>query len=292
MNGSSLPASPISGRDYRALLLDLDGTLVGRDDRVHPFTLVRVKEAARRGVCVMIATGRSEGGLRDVVEELQLESPVVCYNGAGLYDPVARTLHVEHELSTHVVDEALTFAEQPGVFAVSMVPGHKFALAPESNDLQVVLESFHDMEYVPASAMNPPGVIRLSLFSDRYPSSGAFAQAVSDAIGDDHYYTHFPLALLPGFQRSRHLIVDIHAPCAGKAEAYPVLESRFGIPPQAVVAIGDAENDRPMLEGAGLAVIMENAVSSLRDCAQRVIGDCNSDTIGHLIDELFLAKPA
>ena len=67
-----------------------------------------------------------------------------------------------------------------------------------------------------------------------------------------------------------------------------MLEERYGIPPERVVAVGDAHNDVPMLAGAGLAVAMGNAFRSAREAADRIIGDNNGDAIAELVEELFL----
>jgi len=42
-----------------------------------------------------------------------------------------------------------------------------------------------------------------------------------------------------------------------------------------------------MLSDAGLGVCMEESVEEVRAVSDRVIGPCRSDTIAHLIEELF-----
>jgi hydroxymethylpyrimidine pyrophosphatase-like HAD family hydrolase len=54
-----------------------------------------------------------------------------------------------------------------------------------------------------------------------------------------------------------------------------------------VVAVGDADNDLPMLEAAGLAVAMQVSMPRVLALAHRVIGSNNSDTLADLIEELF-----
>ena len=71
------------------------------------------------------------------------------------------------------------------------------------------------------------------------------------------------------------------------AEALRVLAERYGIRAEEVVAVGDADNDIPMLAGAGLGVAMQNSMPSTRAVARRVIGDNNGDAIARLIEELW-----
>jgi hypothetical protein len=66
-----------------------------------------------------------------------------------------------------------------------------------------------------------------------------------------------------------------------------VLRETYGIPPERVVAVGDATNDLPMFAEAGLSVAMANAMEEARRAADRVIGDNNSTAIAELLEELF-----
>jgi hydroxymethylpyrimidine pyrophosphatase-like HAD family hydrolase len=81
----------------------------------------------------------------------------------------------------------------------------------------------------------------------------------------------------------------VHPPCSGKAEALRVLAERYGIPASRVVAIGDATNDIPMLEAAGLSVAMEDGMPEAVAVAKRVIGGHDTTAIAELVEELFLA---
>ena len=151
--------------------------------------------------------------------------------------------------------------------------------------------ALHDMtglEFSEPSALRRHRAIRVTLFSARQASSDEFAADVSRAIDQPIYLTHFPLNLLAHHRESELLVVDLHPPCCGKGEALRVLEERYGIPRQRVVAIGDATNDIDMFVRAGLAVAMENSMPEARAKATRVIGNNNSDTIGELVEELFL----
>jgi hydroxymethylpyrimidine pyrophosphatase-like HAD family hydrolase len=103
------------------------------------------------------------------------------------------------------------------------------------------------------------------------------------------YLTHFPLDALAPHRGSPLQVVDVQPPCRGKGEALRWLEESLGIPPTRVVAVGDAGNDVPMFERAGLSVCMANALEPARRAAKRSIGSCNTDAIADLVDELFLS---
>ena len=73
-------------RDYDAILLDLDGTILTPDETIHPETRAALKEAQDAGVTVMVATGRSKISGMPIVEDLGLQTPVIFFNGCAIWD--------------------------------------------------------------------------------------------------------------------------------------------------------------------------------------------------------------
>jgi hydroxymethylpyrimidine pyrophosphatase-like HAD family hydrolase len=68
------------------LALDYDGT-VARDDRLDPSVREAITEARRRGIKVMVVTGRTVNELRRVAGELDFADGVVAENGAIVHFP-------------------------------------------------------------------------------------------------------------------------------------------------------------------------------------------------------------
>ena len=68
------------------LALDYDGT-IARNDRLDPDVLDAIGIARRRGVTVLLVTGRVLGDLRRVAGELRFVDGVVAENGAVVHFP-------------------------------------------------------------------------------------------------------------------------------------------------------------------------------------------------------------
>jgi HAD superfamily hydrolase (TIGR01484 family) len=276
-------------RPYDALVLDLDGTLLDEQSSVHPENRAAIRAAVDRGVVVLVATGRSTISAHPVLEHLGLDTPAVVFNGAGLYDPRERKMLEERVLSNRTLARAIDLGRRRDWMTVLMGADSKLALEPR-NELEASgLALMTGVRYVPRDRLSMEFVIRVTYFSREYPRSEAFGDEVERDIGQPIYLTHFPLSVLPSHRASPLQVVDVHPPCSGKAEALRVLAERYGIPASRVVAIGDATNDIPMLEAAGLSVAMEDGMPEAVAVAKRVIGGHDTTAIAELVEELFLA---
>lgn len=87
------------------VVTDLDGTLWHTDDHVDPAVVDAVREVERRGVPVLVATGRRVASTRAPLARVGLTPPAVVLNGAlGLDLATGRRFH----RSPFAVDEATT----------------------------------------------------------------------------------------------------------------------------------------------------------------------------------------
>ena len=279
-------------RAYEAILLDLDGTLVADDGTIHPETRARLHAAAEQGVIVMIATGRSETTAIPAIAALGIDTPAVIYNGAAVYCPREERLLEERNLDRNLLERLLDYADRFEHLPVVMCPETKLALTPRSGAEEFALHDMSALRIVEAADLRVERSIRVSLFSDGHGTPEEFVEELQREVSDlEAYLTWFPLNLLPTHRESNLLVIDVQPQCAGKAEALRVLAERYGVPAERVIAVGDAGNDLPMFEGAGLAVAMGNAVPEAKALADRVIGENHTDAIGALVAELGLDQP-
>jgi 5-amino-6-(5-phospho-D-ribitylamino)uracil phosphatase len=226
-----------------------------------------------------------------VLEELELETRTVIFNGAAVYCPVEGRLVEERTFSSRTLAALHDHSARTGDLTVIMTSDRKLVRASVSAGDRRALEGLAGVEFVDpehTDLRSIQHVIRVTFISDRTGDSAVLAQEVEVAVDKPIYLTHFPLSVLPRHRESRHFAVDVHPPCAGKAEALRVLEQTYGIPAHRVVAVGDATNDLPMIREAGLGVAMGSGMAELRAVADRVIGHHDGPALSQLIDELFL----
>ena len=86
----------------------------------------------------------------------------------------------------------------------------------------------------------------------------------------------------------RHLIEIVHRDC-GKRAGVAWLGGRLGFVPRQIAAFGDAENDREMLEYAGLGCAVENAEPAVRAAADLIVPSNLEDGVAWGIEKILAA---
>ena len=85
--------------------------------------------------------------------------------------------------------------------------------------------------------------------------------------------------------------VEVTAQGVDKGEALLALADQLGIPRSETMAVGDSENDRALLEKAGVSAAMANAMPSIQASADYVSqADCDADGVAELFEKLVLVR--
>lgn len=278
----------MTSRSYDAILLDVDGTILSDSGELHPRNRAALHAAAASGVRVMLATGRSVASTRPVLEMLGLDGPAVVFNGAGLFCPRTNRMLEERTLSNRTLERALRFGRERDLVTVLMTADRKLSSPPRTPAEEQAVRGLHGVEIVPWDELEAEYVVRVTFYSSAHESSAHLSREIEEAIDQPVYMTDFPLNWLAGYRDNRLDVVDLHPPCRGKGEGVRILEERWSIPRERVVAVGDATNDIPMFELVGLAVAMETAMPEAKAHAHRFLPGPDGSALADLVEELFL----
>ncbi len=262
---------------------DVDGTLLGADERLSPRTRDAVAAAIAGGAHFVLATGRPPRWIPPVAEALGFGPMAVCANGAVIYDAAtdrvisARTLSVDAlaelaEIAARVVPGAGLAAERIGRTAHDSAtpqfvsaPGYEHAwLNPDNTEV-----SQQDLLSAPA--------VKLLVRKPGMPSA-ELAAALNrhvGVLGDITYSTNDGL-------------VEISAIGISKAVGVEEVARPLEIRAEDVVAFGDMPNDVPMLLWAGHGVAMGNAHPDAIAAANEVTAPNDDDGLARVLERWWL----
>ena len=71
----------------KMIAVDLDGTLLNSESKLSDFTIETIKKISKKGHQVVIATGRPYRMAKDFYDQLELETPMINFNGSLTHLP-------------------------------------------------------------------------------------------------------------------------------------------------------------------------------------------------------------
>lgn len=271
---------------YDALVFDLDGTLLDGRAQLTPRTKAAVALARSRGYLVVIATGRSLAGTRDVHTALGLDTDVVCYNGnwIGRFD--GSTPWHYAPIPDDLVGD-LGVIERGGSFHFRHHRDRKYTpRTAHPHHLRITKWFSNVVEVDPGSPAIPStDLLRVSVFFDADAHSDAAWGGLEDGSRARLHREVFPMSIFPEFEDVGLVLCEVQSKGRGKAEALRLLEERHGIPASRVVAVGDQSNDLPLLSRVGLAVSMANGIPAVREIAHVIIGDHRDEGVARWVED-------
>ncbi|WP_448380532.1 Cof-type HAD-IIB family hydrolase [Gloeomargarita sp.] len=248
----------MSARDVRLLVLDLDGTVVGEENRITPAVKAAVQAVQQRGIHVAIATGRMYRSALRFYRELNLTLPLLSYQGAWIQDPHTGTRHRHWPVAPERALELLAYFEQaewrPHLSVHFYLDDQLYVqeMRPDTDQYakRTLIEPIvvEDLRRVLAQATVAPTKV-LAVSEDP-----AIIEEMLNAL--QKRYSSQELYLT----RSAPIYFEATNPKVNKGVAVRYLaEELLGLTPAQVVAIGDNYNDLEMLQYAGVGIAMGNA---------------------------------
>jgi Cof subfamily protein (haloacid dehalogenase superfamily) len=266
----------------RLIALDLDGTLIGEDLVLRPRVIQTVTRAQAAGAQVTIVTGRMFAAARSFAQKLSIAGPIVCYQGAAIFDVATGVTLRQTPVRGDVTREVLQWANQHGVHAQCYADDKLYVeqinrFSKRYTDLARV-----DPVLVPSlrTTFAERPTIKIVLVDDPERSEQHLV-ALRSLLGDRAYLT-----------RSHVDFVEVVDPGVNKGEALAFVAERCGVPLEETLAVGDAWNDVPLLDAAGFGVAMGSAPPELRAHADAVVADVANDGVAEAIETFVLAVPA
>ena len=271
--------------DIRLIALDMDGTLLASDHATIPQrNLDALRAAARQGVRIAIATGRSWSLVRETAEQLGVVNYGITANGALVLDAADETPLVKFPMPRKQCVDIIHILHKHNLYYELYIDGDNYMQADriEGADQFCLSPAFYEL------------FMRCTHF---IPDIAAFA-ATKDAENFDIFYVDpkkrgavveelratGSLEIAGALQSNMELTVG--GACKGRALAS--LADKLGLSPAQVMAFGDADNDLEMLEWAGYSFAMENATDQAKQAAKFLTGRNDDGGVGMAVEQYCL----
>jgi HAD superfamily hydrolase (TIGR01484 family) len=280
------------GPAYRMVAIDLDGTLLRKDGTMGERTRLALQAAVRRGIKVVICTGRRFRTTLPVLTELQLAVPVIVHGGLLIKDAATyETLHHNY-LPQDFSSEAVKFLKAHGVTPIVYVD-----LFTQGIDIYLDNERdghpFH-LKYLEHNRLHChfvgdvtrvfcPQTIHIGALADR-PALERVKVRLEREFGSSVRH------LIMNNTNDEGAFLELMSPGNSKWRALSRLIEMEGFTPEEVICIGDEVNDLEMISHAGLGVAMGNAIPAVKAVARYTTRSNEEDGVAHVVEQFLLKE--
>ncbi|MEW6063678.1 MAG: Cof-type HAD-IIB family hydrolase [Bacillota bacterium] len=262
---------------YRMLAIDLDDTLLNSQLKISARNKEYIRRAREAGVHVTLATGRMYCSALRYARELELNLPLITYQGALVKEACSGEILIHRpvplDLARQVIERVKTLGYHINVYV--------------DDNLYVEKVTSEAETYQRISGITAHPVGDLLKFLDRPPTKVLIVGGVG-ALDDLGREIRQQFGTTLHITKSKPHFLEISHPEATKGHALDTLARRWGLTADQVIAIGDAPNDLEMIEYAGLGVVVGNAHGDVKDKADYVTHTNDRDGVAEVIAKFIL----
>ena len=269
----------MSDANIKLIALDIDGTLMDKDGRISDRVKKAISRAVEKNIYVLIATGRMYSAAVPIGRELGLKTPVIVYHGSLIKEfyESDRTLlhhHLDTDLSLRIIRDVRKKNIQINVYL-----DDKLYVEEESR----ILQEYVSRRNIPFYKVNdfetcenflPTKILALDPDAEKINRTirefkGKYSSELNITKSTD-YFCEF-----------------INKKCS-KADGIMFLAEKMGIDQSEIMAVGDHDNDKEMLDLAEIGVAMGNSHDNLKETADYVTDTVDNDGAALAIEKFVL----
>ncbi|MFZ7946696.1 MULTISPECIES: HAD family hydrolase [Bacillaceae] len=280
-------------RKPKAIFLDMDGTILNHQNKVSIHTKEIIDDLRKQGFFIFIATGRAFGEVEGLVPPGFQVDGIVTSNGMAGY--VTDEVVFKHTLSLELVEMVIQKAREHKVY---------YELFPYGS-ARITLKQ--DQAYVVAEIRDPkPETVGMNEWLSR-------KQAIKEDIAWKDHIEGNEFSKFYFFARTKEHIecwkkeleqlkkeidftmsvssehnAEVMVANVNKATGVQEMLNHFGLSLKDTLAIGDSDNDLPMLRLVNYAVAMKNAPDRIKEITDDVTDfTCDEDGVYYYLKTKF-----
>lgn len=259
------------------IALDLDGTLLTNEKKISERTKKVLFKAKEKGHLVCIATGRPYRASIQYYKELQLNTPIVNFNGAFIHHPTNSAFGTYH--SPVDLNTAKTIIKKCEALNVKNI------MVEIIDDYYL---RYYDELFIKTVSLgkNPLNYGNLNMLLKEEPTTILIqpqshqVEKLFELIKSNHANV-----IQQRVWQAPYNIIEIVRAGLNKAVGISKIAKFYNIPRERIIAFGDEENDLEMIEYAGIGVAMKNGVDKVKRAADVVTKSNEEDGIAEILEE-------
>jgi Cof subfamily protein (haloacid dehalogenase superfamily) len=270
---------------YRLLALNVDGTVLQPNGRIHKSTKEAIAYVQQKGIYVTLVTSRSFPAAKKVAKALKINSLLVTHQGAYIAEEQGNPM-IQKSIPEEITYEIIRFLE--GFPCQIRIVQDEFSLANKYKLNHNLLAKtvfttgdpmFYSQQFVDSISDtlrdDPITAPKIEVYFE-------YEDDLEDAKGAlSSIYPETNMTKLNDFR------LDILPHEVSKLNGLRSLGDHLGIKLKEMVVIGDGMDDIEMIESSGLGVSMGNASPEVKKASDWVTRSNNQHGVAYMVREHF-----
>lgn len=270
----------------RLIALDMDGTVVNSQGEVSNGNKDALLRALDAGIQVLIATGRIYGAAQLFRMQTGLALPMICANGAVIYDEGGGVLR-EDIIGGPTLQKLIRWAEEEDLY-YHVFSGKTLLIRTEQGPAHPYLVKNEELRKDQRIDIRRPGLEgMLKAVENGANKMGIYSKDAQRLQAFRHRLQALETCEVTSSWANN---IEVNPQGVDKGTALAWYCRKLGLTPRSAMAMGDNENDVPMLRTAFYSVAMGNASAPARQAARFITAHHDSDGVALAIRHLVFGE--
>lgn len=274
-------------KNYKLIVTDMDGTVLGEDHRMTEGNKKALKEAEKNGVKVVFATGRFHDSAKEHIDFLENIMPIISSNGSIIKHPITNEVLYSNFIDREVSIEIVEILEKHNV-KYQAYTDEIILQKYETEDEMRMMKEFIEKTFSDKTEISFKKDLREDIRNSNVLKFNIMEIDRPDLI--DKVRVDLELVKNIEVTSSWKDNLEVMSEGSHKGNAVEYLCELLDIDREHIIAFGDNYNDLSMIEFAGTGVAMGNAEDDVKKIANHITDSNGNDGVAKAIYDLVLQK--
>jgi hypothetical protein len=257
-------------------ITDLDGTLLPNSKIISETDLNEISQYRKKGGLFSIATGRTIQSAKPYYKSLDIDIPVILYNGAVIYSPKDEKILYTRTLTADMKNIVMEVLEKFDFAGCEIL---------KSDGVYVVRNNEYEQEHINICRAEP---VFCNIYDMECESWLKVLFAMPAEKSDEVWNFVSSLENSSDFIRSSDTFIELLPHNVSKGDALKKYSDITGINISYIISAGDYDNDIEMLECADIGIAPANACKKALESADFISEkSCEDNFIADAVKYIF-----
>ena len=261
------------------IAIDLDGTLLQGLSSYNEDCFNYIKKIAKKNY-VIIATGRPWRGSSTFYHKLELNTPIINYNGALVHNPTDKNFEkifitIKKDEAIQILNDNIDFLDN--IFCE--VDDEVYVYKEPNSDVDLYLHAERSImtigNFKDTLKCDPNGVIAFSPLG---------TEEKLEKYIENTFHGNLKIRF---WHHERYVISEIYNPKTTKGNALQRIIDYYHVPYEKTISIGDGHNDIEMFKVTCIKVAMGNSHPLLTEHASHITKKVSENGVYYFLKEFF-----